>query len=610
MQLTNSLLLAMVIHAPLTGITQVRWTGLGGDGQWITPTNWSGNNIPASVDDVILDNSFASANYTVSLPAGSITVTVKSLTITPASGHTIEAILPLTNTAMPGLRLTSAGTALRINSGGIFRNASGATSGSTPIDIAGVLWIANNGRYIHNTPRSHVNVVNSLSGGAGTETGIFEFDIKGGGPLISFAGKTFGTLVLSAAAAGGTKTYNANGSTPVLIRGDLLINDGVNFNLDLDDTILIRGNYEQRGGIFNLGSGPNNTVVQIGKHLLQSKGTITENDNGLPLIEMNGPAIQQVSVAGDLTNSVALKINNAAGIVLQTPLSLPYQLELTAGQVSTSSTNLLTLQAACTVKADTLTSASFINGPLKKEGLMAQDQFLFPVGKGNVQRWLSLTHVTGNYTVEFFRVSPKLMSSTFHSNLHHISAIEHWTITADLSPVPQTAVKLSFNDPNSGGVTDLSSLRVAQLAGGIWTDAGNTGCLGSPGSNGFVTSQSLSSFGATDYFTLASTTGSFNPLLVNPRTRPVAERVVMLSGLCAPSITSGSTQLLLTTRKKTAAQVKITDAMGRTIKTIPLWLAKGSHSIPVDATSFPAGMYTISVSAPQHRMQPVRFIKQ
>ncbi|AXY76151.1 hypothetical protein D3H65_20110 [Paraflavitalea soli] len=609
MQQTKTLLLALIIMGQLNSIAQKRWTGLAGDGQWLTPTNWSGNSIPTAIDDVILDNTFTSANYTVLLPPGNITVMVNSLTITPAADHTIEAILPLTNTAIPGLRLTNTGTALRINKGGIFRNASGALSG-IPIDIAGALWIGNDGRYIHNTPRSHAAVVGNLSASPGTESGIFEFDIKGGGPLISFAGKTFGTLVLSATAAGGARTYNANGATPVIIRGNFLINDGVSFNLDLDDTIFIRGNYEQRGGIFNLGSGPNNTVVQIGKHLLQSKGIITENNNGLPILEMNGAGPQQLSMAGGIANSVALKINNAAGVVLQTPLSLPYQLELTAGQVNTSSTNLLTLQATCTVKVDSLSSTSFINGPLKKLGLMAQDQFLFPIGKGNTHRWLSLTQVTGNYTVEFFRANPKLMSSTYHANLHHISSIEHWTIVADLSPTPQTAVKLSFNDPNSGGVTDLATLRVARLSGNTWSDAGNTGCMGSPGSNGFVTSYALSSFGATEYFSLASTTGSFNPLLVNPRTRPATETGGILSGICAPSITSGATRLLLTTRKKAEAQLMIADIMGRVIKIIPVWLPKGSNSIPINATSFPAGIYTITVSAPEYAMQPTRFIKQ
>lgn len=609
MQLTKTLLLAIIMHGQLNSIAQVRWSGLGGDGQWLTPTNWSGNTVPGPGDDVILDNTFTPANYSVNLPPGNITVTVNSLTITPASGQLIEIILPLANTAIPGFTATSPSTGLLINSGGIFRNASGAISG-TPVNLSGSLRINNNGRYVHNTPRSHVNVVTSLSAAPGTETGIFEFDIKGGGPLISFPGKTFGTLVLSAAAAGGAKTYNANGSTPVLIRGDFIINDGVNFNLDIDDTIVIRGNYDQRGGIFNLGSGPNNTVVQIGKDLIQSKGAITENNSGLPVIELNGNTSQRTTFADGILNSVTFKVNNAAGIVLQTPLSLPYQLELTAGQVTTTPATLLTLQENCTVKADSLSSGSFINGPLKKQGLMGHHQFLFPVGQGNTHRWLSLTHVTGNYTVAFFRANPRQMSSTYQANLHHISSIEHWTIVADAAPAPQTQVKLSFNDPNSGGVTDLSTLRVAQLSGSTWTDAGNTGCMGSPGSNGFVISHVLSSFGSTQYFTLASTTGSFNPLLINPRARTNTGPSILITGVCAPSITNGQTKLMLTSKKKMNVSIQITDAMGRTIGTMPAYLQKGSNSVPIHATLFPAGIYTITLVAPESSMPPVRFIKQ
>jgi hypothetical protein len=98
--------------------------------------------------------------------------------------------------------------------------------------------------------------------------------------------------------------------------------------------------------------------------------------------------------------------------------------------------------------------------------------------------------------------------------------------------------------------------------------------------------------------------------LKNEGPGPVTGPALMLSGVCAPSITSGVTRLLLTTRKKVEAQLKITDAMGRVIKIIRLRLPKGSHSIPIEAAAFPAGMYTITVSATEPMMQPVRFLKQ
>lgn len=612
MQLTKSVLLPFFIIGHLNTMAQVRWNGLGGDGQWLTPANWSGNMVPGAGDNVILDNTFTPGNFMVMLPAGNIPVTIKSLTITPATGNKIEVVLPDNNIALPGFSCSGPQYGLVINNGGIFRNASGApaVTGTVTVNITDSLRINNGGHYVHNTPRTHTTVVTTLSKAPGTETGIFEFDLRSGGALISFAGKTFGTLILSATAAGGAKTYNGNGSTSVLIRGDLIIGDGVNFNLSFDDTIVIKGNYEQQGGEFNLGSGAFNTVIRIGKHLIQSKGTITEKDEGLPVIEMNGTNSQQITVSGGINNSVTFKVNNPAGILLQTPLSLPYKLELIDGKITTSATNLLTLQAGCSVKVDTLSSNSFINGPLKKHGLMTTDQFLFPVGKGNTHRWLSLTNATGNYTAEFFSANPKLMSNTYHATIHHISSIEHWALTAEPLPVPQAHVKLSFNDPNSGGVTDLSALRVAQLSGGTWINAGNTACMGTPGSNGFVTSYLLNSFGTTiQYFTLASTTSSFNPLFVNQRPPTVPAHTSSLTGVLVPSVTGSFTNLMLTAKKKSDIQLMITDARGKVIKTMSVYLQKGSNTIPINASMFPAGIYTITVPGSGGMMPPIRFIK-
>jgi len=137
------------------------WTGLAGDGQWATAANWSGGVLPVAVDDILLDNSSAIANYAVILP--NVAIVVKSITINPDPGRTIQLTLPNSNITEPALTITGPGYGLLINDGGIFENASGLTSGESLV-IGDSLRINNGGRYIHRTKASHaINIARLLS---------------------------------------------------------------------------------------------------------------------------------------------------------------------------------------------------------------------------------------------------------------------------------------------------------------------------------------------------------------------------------------------------------------------------------------------------------------
>jgi hypothetical protein len=126
-------------------------------------------------------------------------------------------------------------------------------------------------------------------------------------------------------------------------------------------------------------------------------------------------------------------------------------------------------------------------------------------------RWLELKEVSGDFTIEFFKANPYNLSSTM-SGIDHVSTIEYWTVE---STGPASAkVELSFDNVNSGGVTDMTSLRVAQLIVS-WTNRGNTATTGSAGSAGSVTSNLISSFDINSRnFTLGSMVPNENPLPV------------------------------------------------------------------------------------------------
>jgi hypothetical protein len=496
------------------------WTGLANDGLWSTALNWSGNTIPLSTDDVLLGNSVTHGSYTVALASTSTTVFINSLTISPTSGNTVQLTIPISNTANPGLNITGIGDALLLNSGAILLNSTGVGNVGVGLAITNAFRINNGAKYIHNNVRANASIVSQLSSVSGTENGIFEFDVPATGSYsISFSNLTYGTLILSSVASGGNRTYFCTGTNTAIINGDLEINSGVIFNMQISGTsgnIIVNGNYIQNGGTLNLASTTgNSSIVFVKGNLTQvASGIITETNTGTRAIELDGTSQQTVSLQGTITNNITFRMNNSAGAILASPLFLSYKLELLNGKIITSSTNLLTLQSGCTISVDsTNANTSYVDGPLRKEGLFSYPYFLFPVGKSGKMCWLELKNAIGNFTVEFIKDNPRNLSTTYSSGIDHVGTNYYWNIDADVSPSASANVELSFPDVFSSGVTDMSALRVAQLIGNTWVNENNIATTGSAGASGSVVSATINTFNsAARSFALASNTNNQNPL--------------------------------------------------------------------------------------------------
>ena len=497
---------AILFYLPAS--SQKKWDGGGNDGQWNNALNWDGDVAPVGTDMVILDNSVVQENYTVTLPGGTRSVTVKQVSISPSSSHHIELVLPVENTQVPGFVISGPGYGLDIGAGGVFRNASGAISG-TPVIISDSIRIRNGGRYVHNSQRAHAANVQVLSSAPGTEKGIIEFDVPDVSSTISLSGRTFGKLLLRAAAVPGSMLkYTAAGTMGVRIRSDFEIGPGVTCGLNFSDTIKINGDFIDSGTV-DMGNTARNVVLAVNGNMLQSpSGVISESGTGMQEIVLQGTLTQQISVRGVISNEVAFTVNNPAGVSLQWPLTLPFALSLRRGILTTSSSALLSLGASCSLNADSSSDASFINGPVQKKGLSGQD-FIFPVGKGTSQRWLQLKNASGDFIAEYFQKDPAALSNNKDNSLHHISQLEYWNILGAGS----ATIKLSFTDPGSGGVTSLADLRVARLINGTWDNEGNTSVGGSAGADGWVSSAADRRFSAgNNYLALASASGQENPL--------------------------------------------------------------------------------------------------
>jgi len=496
---------------------QVIWSGAGGDGQWINPANWKESKVPGQTDEVLLDNSMVIDNYTVALPVGNSAIIVQRITIKPGNGKIIQLVLPAGNMASPALSATGDGDGIIINDGGVLDNSSSLKSDAA-ITLTGKLRINNGGQYIHRSHSSHIELIKALSKVAGTETGIFKFDVPGEAYMISLANYTFGNLILDASASGGTQVYNSIAAYPIIVN-NLQINNGVTLNINSNDQFIINRDFIQYGGNFNISDGPASNTISIKGNIMQYAGIITETGSGLPIIELNGSVSQEITLLGNVKQKINLKLNNPAGALLLSNVIMPHKLELINGIMTTIQSHMLILDTFCSIKADSLSNNSFINGPMGKLGLNNSNNFLFPVGKGNTQRWLSLNNATGSYIIEFIKANPYSLSTELKPRLDHISSIEYWSLQSLAAHIASTTnIELSFDNVNSGGVSDLNSLHVAAInPGTYWVDADNIHTTGSAGARGSVTSTFLgfSSGGTNEYLTLGSTTSSQNILPIS-----------------------------------------------------------------------------------------------
>ena len=504
------LFLGLTLHILIPVNAQRKW--LGGFGEaWDNPLNWQPAGVPVISDEVVLDNSHDKTGYTVIFPA--VAVTIASLMISPDAGNVIKLVIPATNTSSPALIISSVSDAVVLDKGAVFQNASGLTSGQS-LRIAGNIRINNGGRYVHQTRSAHANdVVAKLSTAEGTEEGIFEFDIPAASSTISLSNRNFGKLMLSSTAYNSNVAYSGGGSNPVTIRSDLEIGERVSFSIGFANVFSIRRHFIQRGGNFNISNDNNATTVAIAGNILQAGGAITETGTASPVLHLNGKSTQALSFSGGINNNVIIRLENAAGAELKTPLSLPFRLELKSGRMNTSLAQLLTLKKDCSLFVDSL-GKSYIEGPLKKEGLEGEPHFLFPVGNASGHRWLALKQATGNFTINYVQQNPYLFSTVMGEGLDHVSSIETWSIDADGLPPASAQVELSFDNLHSGGVTDLATLRIAQLESGVhWANKGNLYSTGSAGSSGSVTGYMINDFStAKRLFTLGSSSPRYNSL--------------------------------------------------------------------------------------------------
>jgi len=498
---------------------QARWDGGQGDGLWGSALNWVSDLVPGPEENVVLDNSTVPGNYTVSLNPGIFSVSIGSLVISPDASSSITLLVPNSNTSPAAFMATGLNDAVILNRGAILRNASGAPSG-TPVSVSTTNFfrINDGGRYIHNTERGHTNeLVTRLSTAPGTEDGIFEFDVPSAGSYtVSASGRTYGHLIFSAIAAGGVKTYAASGTSPITVNGDFEIRGGATFSYGANtNTMLLNKDCDiYPGAAFNISNGGNNSMVQL-RGNLDNQGLITETGVSTgSVIKLKGVTEQRVSCPGIISQSVTVAIDNAAGVLLLSPLKLPYNLVLVNGKIHSTISTILGLSdnSACTGGSE----LSFVEGPVKKTG---DDNFIFPTGVGGIYAPIAITggvgaQPTDEFIAEYVRANPQSVHGySIDPFFNHVSFVEYWR----LERVQGNASKvIGLNVNQYSFVKDFSSIYATLYNGSQWMNLGRGAAVAGPVFPPFQTgsfeSSATTSFGD---FTLATPGDlALNPLPV------------------------------------------------------------------------------------------------
>lgn len=240
------------------------------------------------------------------------------------------------------------------------------------------------------------------------------------------------------------------------------------------------------------GSFVNNGSLYIHGNLVNSQASMLPGSGTLYL---NGSSTQTISGTQPF-HTFNLITNNASGITLSNNLHVNGAHTFTAGIITTSATpNYLVYEAGSSYSGDG--DGAHVNGWVKKLG---NTDFAFPVGNGTVIRKAAIESLSGSLE---FNARYQAPNPTYLSVLMPLvvsDRYEFWNINR-VSASGSALVHLNWD--NSKVVFPpyvLSAIRVANYAGGLWTDRGGS-ATGDINTIGDVTSNSTSAFGN---FTFAS----------------------------------------------------------------------------------------------------------
>lgn len=481
----------------------------GGTGNWTTDGSWDTNAAPRGAivdilagDEIIMNGPDLLAYKTVI----DGTLTVSALATNARLG-----------------RVSGTGTLVISGGGnlpaGIYDDFFNCSTGGT---------LAFNDNDDYTLPDQIANLRNLLIDGTGTKsfpntdiTICNDLELRGGTTLnndfnvtVEVLGNmtlTNGTLDLG---TNTTFTVNGNvivtagtldlGNNDLIILGDLILNGGT-VDLGTNGTIDLEGDLTI-GGSSTI-SGANSSNFNFAQDITKTTGTFSV-DATTTTFTADGTGNQAIS--GDFTGSEAfnrLTVNKSSGdlsiIDGGNAVEVDGILTLTSQNIQTDGSNTLTLTSSASIVGGS--SASYVEGPLTKNGIAASANFTFPIGNSSRFGYARIENVgTGgqNWTAEYFSSNANsgqtidITTNAGYGAMVEISTLNSWTIT----PSGSNSANVELGVIAGMGVHVIEDVRIAIYNGPTASEWVNLG--GSPAgdeSSGSITSQTASDFSSSTF---------------------------------------------------------------------------------------------------------------
>ncbi len=523
---------------------QTTYTWNVASGAWNTAASWTpARSTPATNDVLVFDGSTQASPIVTDIQ----TETIGQLIVINSASVKVTALTAAKTLTVAG----GSGTDLDIQAGSTFR-LDGAIAITISLSTTVTSSIA--GTFIA-TSDGTVAVAHKLLAADASSIAVTGSVVQGhaAGALI-FTGNLFGntgTANIANFAAGSTYIQRA-GSNPFALTqpaskvvfsptstykfylsgspaltgrtfGDFIVGEGANCNPTVNlsaDCIMFNITQESGAAIAwtNTGTAAAGTMRIRGNISQAGTFKFVLANNGVGGIVFEGSSPQSISGAG--TNATVFvsntTINNANGITLNRAITINDTLNLNAGKITTSSSNLLTIDTLGNVIGGNAFSSvngttSYVDGPMafNIKGTVSTTK-RFVIGKATDYRLLTfmVTHDAATptlYTAEVFNAAPT--SRALPGTIDRVSSAHYWNIIKGAG-ANATAASVELMYGANDVVLDPSNLRVVKDDGaGNWLDLGGVGS-GFPGG----TIASTLNFTSFSDFTLGNNTGGGNPL--------------------------------------------------------------------------------------------------